>query len=160
MPLAGPIGVFPSVSQTTVNCPSNQAHLLVEVIFPPGPIAPGFISPSVVQLPTKYLSRWCSGPGLGGVGSCAKLNAVPNSETAAHTVSHSTLFFIDVPLRCRCSMVSPYKSSRTRTVAPPGRGATEKANREDCGSSPRNASLKNAPLKVPRDIPTSVSDGK
>ena len=53
------------VLHTTENRPSNQSHLLLCVNFPPGPIAPGFSSPSVVQLPTKYLSRWFSGAGLG-----------------------------------------------------------------------------------------------
>src|SRR5712691_7059805 len=31
----------------------------------------GFISPSVVHLPTKYLSDSCSGPGFGGAGAWA-----------------------------------------------------------------------------------------
>src|SRR5882757_5022414 len=97
MPLLGPIGDFPSVSHTTVYPPSNQAHLLVPLNLPPGPIAPGFISPSVLQFPTKYFRRWASGPGLGALGSWAGVNCEPNSDTAAQTASHSTLFFMDVP---------------------------------------------------------------
>ena len=67
--LLGPIGVFPSDRQMTAYFPSNHVQLSDEVILPPGPIGPGFISPSTVHLPTKYPSRACSGPGFDACGA-------------------------------------------------------------------------------------------
>ena len=55
--LLAPIGVFPTEWQTTANRPSNQSHVSVDVILPPGPMGLGFISPATVHFPTKYASR-------------------------------------------------------------------------------------------------------
>src|SRR5688572_12637769 len=67
----------------------------VPVIFPPGPIGPGFISPSKVQLPTNAPSFWCSGPGLGISGFWATRTPV-EIETTATTVARR---FIDGSFR-------------------------------------------------------------
>src|SRR6185503_17958093 len=95
MLLPGPHGDCPWPWQTTENLPSNHSHFSVDVIFPPGPISLGFISPSVDQFPTKYPRRWCSGPGLGAAGSWALATETPSNPT--HSATHLVL----------CSMRSP-----------------------------------------------------
>ena len=50
--------------------------------------------------------------------------------------------------------------TRTVSAAPRGSGATENCAPRDAAPRPRNASLKKAPLKLPSDMPTSVSEGK
>src|SRR3989304_2931568 len=68
----GPIGPFPSERQSTAKPPSNHSQMSTVVIFPPGMKGFGFMSPSVVHLPTKYPSFLCSGPGFGfSPGACA-----------------------------------------------------------------------------------------
>src|SRR3989338_367445 len=76
----GPIGPFPSERQSTAKPPSNHSQVSWFVIFPPGMKGFGFMSPSVVHLPTKYPSFLCSGPGFGfSPGACA--SASPDDRT-------------------------------------------------------------------------------
>ena len=106
MLLPGPQGDCPWPWQTTVNFPSNHSHFSVDVILPPGPISPGFISPSMAQVPTKYPSRWCSGPGFGAAGSWALAKETPSNPT--HSVRHLTLLSIrKSPPTVGVLMVSP-----------------------------------------------------
>src|SRR5919204_5756216 len=93
MLLLGPIGVLPSEWQTTAKPPSNHAQSSVEEIFPPAPMGLGFISPSVVHLPTKYPRRLCSGPGVCGGGVWAAATIPSPTETRAQRVrSGGSLF--------------------------------------------------------------------
>src|ERR1700730_8901951 len=52
--------------QTSWHPPSFHVHSSALVILPPGPNGLGFISLSPVHFPSKALSFWTSGPGLGG----------------------------------------------------------------------------------------------
>src|SRR5688500_10364162 len=92
--LVGPIGVVPSERQITLNRPSNHSQVSEDLIFPPGPIGPGFISPSEVHLPTKYPSRPCSGPGLG---ACAAANCRPAADTTVNATSSLNGLFMVSP---------------------------------------------------------------
>src|SRR5580765_1943622 len=92
----GPRGDLPSERQTTAKPPENHSHVSVPVTFPPGPMGLGFISPSVVHLPTKYSRRLCSGPGLGGApGACATAFAANAAiDTTIPRTSRTVLLFI------------------------------------------------------------------
>src|SRR5688500_9895073 len=81
MLLAGPVGSLPSERQITLYPPSNHSQVSEAVYLPPGPIGPGFSSPSTLHLPTKNPSFLCSGPGAGA----------PWAAATAAPVVHSTV---------------------------------------------------------------------
>src|ERR1700752_1310474 len=88
----GPVGALPCDRQTNANPPSIISHVSVNVTGPAGPIGPPLASPSKVQVPTKYDSRWNSGPGLGMAGCAQALDAT------ASTIANA---------KQMCRMVSP-----------------------------------------------------
>src|SRR3972149_4523118 len=84
-PLPSPIAPFMLLLHMMAKPPANHSHVSVQVIFPPGPIGPGFISPEPFHLPTNNPSRLCSGPGLGGpAGACAIASAPPSNTTTTN----------------------------------------------------------------------------
>src|SRR5579863_1048950 len=70
-----------SAWQIRKNAPSIHSHFWISVIFPPGPMGPGFISPSRVQEPARTSSFFSSGPGL-GISICANAAAARTVHTA------------------------------------------------------------------------------
>src|SRR5262245_60302969 len=92
-----PIGPFPSERQITENLPSNHSQVSFPVILPPGPKGPGFISPSLVQLPTKNASFCASGPGFGAGGAWVNTVRCPPTTRAAPVATRNADFrFIEL----------------------------------------------------------------
>src|SRR5712692_6856742 len=93
-PLLSPIGPFESLWQTTLNPPANHSHVSVQVVLPPGPHGPGFISPEPFHLPINTPRRFCSAPGFGGpAGACAcAATALMNKVTSNPTKIRFAIF--------------------------------------------------------------------
>src|SRR5688572_10172928 len=104
MLLLGPVGIFPSDRQITLKRPSNHSQVSVAVNFPPGPIGPGFNSPSAFHLPTKYPSRACSGPGLCAWDAWAAADCKPVNDTNTHAASTLNSLF----MRPSCGLVGHF----------------------------------------------------
>src|SRR5579863_5885054 len=81
MPLPSPMELLKSAWHTRKKAPSIHSHFWFSVIFPPGPMGPGFISPSKVQEPARTSSFFSSGPGL-GISICANAAAARTVHTA------------------------------------------------------------------------------
>src|SRR5262245_10523448 len=83
----------------TANFPSNHSQRSLPVILPPGPNGPGFMSPSLVHLPTQAPSFSCSGPGFGAAGG-AWASATPATtrlDTQAARLRAIVFVFIASP---------------------------------------------------------------
>src|SRR6266849_6385794 len=95
-PLLSPIGPFESLWQTTLNPPANHSHVSVQVVLPPGPHGPGFISPEPFHLPINTPRRFCSAPGFGGpAGACAcAATALMNKVTSNPTKIRFAIFIL------------------------------------------------------------------
>src|SRR5580700_7009705 len=104
-----------SAWQTRKNAPSIHSHFWISVIFPPGPMAPGFISPSRVQEPVRTSSFFSSGPGLGI--SCASAA----TATIVHTAKVIPAFFITASPRINFfSLLSSNTRQKTTEDNKPG----------------------------------------
>src|SRR3954462_13377921 len=100
-PLLGPAGDLPAERQITANPPEYHSHVSLDVMAPPGPIGPGFISPSTVHFPTKYPRRFCSGPGFAAApGACAAARPCHPATTMTPSAISRTVLFIGYLLLC------------------------------------------------------------
>jgi hypothetical protein len=71
---------------------ADQKESAFSVTFPPGPISPGFMSPSSVQEPTNISSFLTSGPGF-GISICASA-AAANTNHATKIIPMFFMFFL------------------------------------------------------------------
>src|SRR4029077_17622063 len=94
--------------------PSIQSLCSVPVHLPPGPIGPGFMSPSMVQVPANASSFFNSGAGFGiSIWACAE-NAAPSKSMAY--VMMVKLNFIESLLRLNSEQTNgPNKPTDFRT---------------------------------------------
>src|SRR3989304_3681013 len=100
--LVGPIGLVPKELQTTAKSPSNQAQVSSLIILPAGMKGFGLPSASVCQVPTKYPSRLCSGPGFGGpAGAWAR--AIPEDRASSVAVRRSVLVMVHLHIATQSS---------------------------------------------------------
>src|SRR4026208_1888798 len=84
MACMSPVGPRPWGRHTRWKPPANHSQVDDPDTLPPGPIGPGFISPSLRQRPAKKLRFCCSGPGLGvALGTCAVNAAGPKRMNEA-----------------------------------------------------------------------------
>src|ERR671919_1248550 len=113
-PFVGPMGDVPSEWQMTENPPSNHWQSSVVVSFPPGPMGLGFISPSLVHLPTKNPSFLCSGPGLGascdGPACMAAKAWNPPPATRTHTANTSSVLLMAYLLSAGARILPTWRS--------------------------------------------------
>src|SRR5438270_8594922 len=88
--------MFPRACNSMKNPPDINSLRDAPVNFPPGPMGPGFISPSSFQLPRKYLSLSTSGPGLGMGGFCAAATIAESMMAATAIIEAFFMVFSSV----------------------------------------------------------------
>src|SRR5262245_42030206 len=104
-----PIGPVPSLRHTSWKPPWNHEQSSSEVILPPGPIGPGFISASPFHFPAKASSFLTSGPGLGASSCWGRARIVPAARHAPARTAAIVRTFMCPPLSFECGDSTPPK---------------------------------------------------